>query len=189
MTENIHYQPIQRDPKLCQNEKILTSVFLTSDEASIYAARKIISLINRRTNENKNTVLGLATGSTPRMIYKELVRAFKNNEVSFRKVITFNLDEYYPMNPNQIQSYHRFMNENLFDHIDILPENVHIPKGDIPNEEVDQHCVEYEETIEKVGGIDIQILGIGRSGHVGFNEPGSPIDSRTRKIYLDKITK
>ncbi|EKE38465.1 hypothetical protein ENUP19_0343G0002 [Entamoeba nuttalli] len=183
--ENIP-QPIVRDIKLCQNEHIPTKVYKTSNEASVAAAHEIIDLIKAK---NGHAVLGLATGSTPTAIYAELIRANKAGEVSFKDVITFNLDEYYPMKPEQIQSYHKFMNENLFDHIDIDKKNIHIPDGTLPMDKIEEFCLNYEKQIKEAGGIDIQILGIGRSGHIGFNEPGSPITSITRKIYLDRITR
>ncbi len=134
-------------------------------------------------------VLGLATGSTPTGTYNELVRLHREEGLSFRNVITFNLDEYFPIKPNELQSYHRFMHEYLFDHIDIPPENVHIPDGTIPLDQVIEYCDRYEKAIVAAGGIDIQILGIGRTGHIGFNEPGSSRTSRTRLITLDRVTR
>src|SRR5690606_31702723 len=104
-------------------------------------------------------------GSTPIGIYRELIRMHREEGLSFADVVTFNLDEYYPMDPGSIHSYHRFMWENLFDHIDIDPANVHIPRGDIPRSEVARHCREYEEAIRGAGGIDFQLLGIGQTGH------------------------
>jgi glucosamine-6-phosphate deaminase len=109
--------------------------------------------------------------------------------LSFRNVVTFNLDEYYPMSPDSIHSYHRYMWENLFDHVDVLRSNVHIPRGDIPREEVDAACKQYERDIAAAGGIDFQILGVGKTGHIGFNEPGSGADSRTRLVHLDAVTR
>ena len=109
--------------------------------------------------------------------------------LSFQHVVTFNLDEYFPMSPDELQSYVRFMREHLFDHVDIDPENVHIPDGTIAEEQVDDYCRQYEAAIRAAGGIDIQLLGIGRTGHIGFNEPGSGRDSRTRLITLDRVTR
>ena len=134
-------------------------------------------------------MLGLATGSTPVGVYDELIRLHKEEGLSFPNVVTFNLDEYYPMQPDELQSYHRFMHEHLFDHIDIPPENVHIPDGTLPLEQVHEYCQRYEQQINEAGGIDLQMLGIGRTGHVGFNEPGSGRDSRTRLITLDRVTR
>ena len=134
-------------------------------------------------------VLGLATGSTPVSVYNELVRLHREEGLSFRNVITFNLDEYFPMQPNELQSYVRFMNEHLFDHIDIERGNIHIPDGTLAEEDVPEFCQRYEEQIAEVGGIDIQLLGIGRTGHIGFNEPGSGRNSRTRMITLDRVTR
>ncbi len=169
-------------------DKIPTQVFSTSVAASQAVARDIADLICAKAARGERCVLGLATGSTPTTVYAELVRMHKEEGLSFQNVVTFNLDEYYPMQPDKLQSYVRFMKEYLFDHIDILPENIHIPDGTLPRHEVDNFCREYEEKIHALGGIELQILGIGRTGHIGFNEPGSGIDSRTRLITLDHIT-
>src|SRR5213076_721638 len=134
-------------------------------------------------------VLGLATGSTPIGIYRELIKMHREEGLDFSDVVTFNLDEYYPMKPESIHSYHRFMRENLFNHINVRPENIHIPRGDVPRDDVDVECDAYEAAIKKAGGIDLQILGIGRTGHIGFNEPGSTRNSRTRLITLDPVTR
>src|SRR5690606_532750 len=139
--------------------------------------------------DGKNAVLGLATGSTPLRLYRELIRLHREEGLSFRNVVTFNLDEYYPIEPSHKESYFRVMNEQLFEHIDIDPANVHIPSGTVRRKDVYASCQEYEQRIRDAGGIDIQILGIGRSGHIGFNEPGSSRDSRTRMITLDRITR
>jgi glucosamine-6-phosphate deaminase len=152
-------------------------------------AERIADVMRRRRHQGKKPVLGLATGSTPVVIYRELIRMHNEEGLSFADTVTFNLDEYYPMHPGSIHSYHRFMRENLFDQVDLLPENVHLPRGDIPRDEVEAHAQEYEEAIRRAGGIDFQILGVGRSGHIGFNEPGSGRNSRTRLIYLDTITR
>ena len=133
--------------------------------------------------------MGLATGSSPTDVYKELVRMHREEGLTFKKVITFNLDEYYPMNPEAVQSYVRFMYENLFNHVDIPKENVNIPDGTIEIEEIQKYCQDYENKIEKYGGIDIQLLGIGRSGHIGFNEPGSNDRTLTRLVTLERITR
>lgn len=170
-------------------EKIPTQVFDTSLEASCFVAHEIAKLIKERASQNKSVILGLATGSTPTKVYDELVRLHKEEGLSFKNVITFNLDEYFPMDPDRLQSYHRFMNEHLFDSIDIPRQNIHIPDGTIPKEKVAEFCEEYEKKIHESGGIDIQILGIGRTGHIGFNEPGSTKTSNTRLVYLDKMTR
>ncbi|GAA4849332.1 glucosamine-6-phosphate deaminase [Algivirga pacifica] len=170
-------------------EKVTTHTFSDAAEASKHIAERIASLIRERENQGKKTVLGLATGSSPLKVYDELIKLHQEEGLSFRNVITFNLDEYYPMSPDSIHSYVRFMKENLFDHIDILPHNTHIPKGDIPQEELYEYCKQYEEKIQEVGGIDIQLLGIGRSGHIGFNEPGSTAHSKTRLVTLDNVTR
>ncbi|MCX6181704.1 MAG: glucosamine-6-phosphate deaminase [Bacteroidetes bacterium] len=170
-------------------ENIKTLVYDDADAGSKFVADKIRNLIEARNKKKEKTVLGLATGTTPLKLYDELIRMHKEEGLSFANVITFNLDEYYPMQPKAIQSYHRFMHENLFNHIDIKKENIHIPAGDVDLSEVENLCQKYEEEIDKAGGIDIQLLGIGRTGHIGFNEPGSAVQSKTRIVTLDRITR
>jgi len=170
-------------------EKLPVSVFETAKDASISVAHRIAKIINERKEANKNVVLGLATGATPVGVYAELVRLHREEGLSFANVITFNLDEYYPMQPDSAQSYVTFMNENLFHHVDILPENIHIPDGTLALEDIPAFCMDYEQKIEELGGIDIQILGIGRTGHIGFNEPGSAPNSGTRLVTLDDLTR
>lgn len=113
----------------------------------------------------------------------------KHEGLSFSNVITFNLDEYYPMEKQNVQSYYYFMHEHLFDHVDILPKNVHIPKGTVSSDELNNYCINYDKQIEDAGGLDFQLLGIGRTGHIGFNEPGSHFNSGTRSITLDYVTR
>ena len=139
--------------------------------------------------ENKTCVLGLATGSTPKKLYAELVRMHKEEGLSFANVITFNLDEYYPIDKDSVQSYNHYMHRQLFNHVDIKKENIHIPDGEIAKEDIKKHCAAYEQAIENAGGIDLQILGIGNNGHIGFNEPGSSIYSKTRLINLESSTR
>lgn len=170
-------------------EKIPVKIFPTLKEGSAFVAREIAQLIKEKQKENKPAVLGLATGSTPKSVYAELVRMHKEEGLSFKNVVTFNLDEYYPIDKDAIQSYNRFMKFHLFDHVDIDPANIHIPDGEIPKESIKQYCQEYEKKIESYGGIDLQILGIGVNGHIGFNEPGSSINSGTRLIALDNSTR
>ncbi len=170
-------------------EKIPSVIYADPGEASVAVAREIASLIRARQQEERPCVLGLPTGSTPIGVYKALVDLHQKEGLSFRNVITFNLDEYYPMAPDALQSYVRFMHEYLFDEVDILPENINIPDGTLPKEKVQSFCRSYEEKIRNCGGIDLQLLGIGRTGHIGFNEPGSDIHSRTRLITLDHITR
>ncbi|MDT8413779.1 MAG: glucosamine-6-phosphate deaminase [Flavobacteriaceae bacterium] len=170
-------------------EKIHNAIFESSEEASVIVAQEIAELIRSKQAKNKACVLGLATGSSPIRVYEELVRMHKEEGLSFHNVITFNLDEYYPMKKDDQQSYHFFMHYHLFNHIDINPQNVHIPDGTIPQEELYQYCIDYEMRIKEVGGLDFQLLGIGRTGHIGFNEPGSHYNSSTRSITLDHITR
>jgi glucosamine-6-phosphate deaminase len=164
-------------------------VIVEYDEIARTIARRIAEIINERRRAGSHAVLGLATGSTPIGIYRELIKMHRDEGLDFSDVVTFNLDEYYPMRPESIHSYHRFMRENLFNHINLRPENIHIPRGDVPRDDVDVECEAYEAAIGKAGGIDLQILGIGKTGHIGFNEPGSGADSRTRRISLDTVTR
>src|SRR5437773_1799189 len=169
--------------------KIPTLVFPTSTQASRHVALMIESLIRQNNSANRPTVLGLATGSTPVGLYRELIRLHKEAGLDFSRVVTFNLDEYYPMAPEDIHSYNRWMRETFFDHVNIPEKNIHIPDGLTPLEEVEEYCARYEQLIRRAGGIDLQILGIGRTGHVGFNEPGSTRHSRTRLVTLDPVTR
>ena len=170
-------------------EKIPCRTFPHARDVSKAVARRIAELIRSRAAEGRRCVLGLATGSTPVGVYDELVRMHQEEGLSFSNLVTFNLDEYFPMQPNELQSYVRFMYEHLFDHIDIERDNIHIPDGTIDVNDVTHFCRRYEDDIRDVGGIDIQLLGIGRTGHVGFNEPGSSKLSRTRLITLDRVTR
>ncbi|MCK6618034.1 MAG: glucosamine-6-phosphate deaminase [Cyclobacteriaceae bacterium] len=170
-------------------EKIPVTIFSSSEEASVFVANEIAALIKSRQREKKTCVLGLATGSTPTRVYDELVMLHKKKGLSFKNVYTFNLDEYYPMQPDSLQSYVRFMREHLFDHIDIPAKNIHIPDGTVAKDKVAAFCKNYEKKIQDLGGIDIQLLGIGRTGHIGFNEPGSTEKSFTRLITLDHVTR
>ncbi|MFT3981007.1 MAG: glucosamine-6-phosphate deaminase [Ferruginibacter sp.] len=170
-------------------EKIPVKIFDTPREGSLYVANLIAELIRTKNAQGQKAVIGLATGSTPKSLYAELVRMHQTEGLSFKNVITFNLDQYYPMDKDALQSYHYFMRKYLFEHTDIDPENYHVPDGMTPKEKVKEHCRTYEQMIEDAGGLDIQILGIGQNGHIGFNEPGSPIYSKTRLVTLDNSTR
>ncbi|MFC6999269.1 glucosamine-6-phosphate deaminase [Rufibacter roseus] len=170
-------------------EKLPVTVYPDQHIASKTVSRRIAELIKAKQAKGEKTVLGLATGATPVGVYAELVRLHKEEGLSFRDVVTFNLDEYYPMQPTAKQSYVTFMNENLFDHIDIERANINIPDGTLPLEEIPAFCLEYERKIEELGGLDLQVLGIGRTGHIGFNEPGSAPNSGTRLVTLDDLTR
>jgi len=170
-------------------EKIDTVVFENSVSASNAVAREIANLINVKQAQKQPCILGLATGSSPKSLYAELVRMHKEEGLSFKNVITFNLDEYYPMDPNSVNSYVRFMKELLLDKVDILKENYHIPDGTLTKAEIAEYCDDYEAKIEALGGLDLQILGIGGNGHIGFNESGSLQNSKTRLVALDHITR
>jgi len=167
---------------------VVTKVYDNKTTASNYVAHQVAEKIKENNTAGKPTILGLATGSSPIEMYKELIRLHKEEGLSFKNVMTFNLDEYMPMDHSSEKSYHYFMDVNLFNHIDINKDNVHVPAGNLTEEEVGAYCADYEAKIEKAGGLDIQILGIGRTGHVGFNEPGSPEDSITRMVTLNKVT-
>jgi glucosamine-6-phosphate deaminase len=170
-------------------ERIPTVIVGDHDELGRLVACRIADLIRGRARAGRRTVLGLATGSTPIGVYRELIRMHREEGLSFAQVVTFNLDEYYPMAPGSPHAYHRFMWENFFSQLDIARENVHIPRGDVRRDQVEEECRRYEEAIRAAGGIDLQLLGIGRTGHIGFNEPGSGLESRTRLITLDLVTR
>ena len=169
--------------------KIPTLVFRSSSEASRHVALMIESIIRQNNSAGRPTVLGLPTGSTPVGLYRELIRLHREAKLDFSEVITFNLDEYFPMPPDGQHSYHLWMWENFFKHVNVRKDNIHIPDGMIAEEEVEEYCADYEHRIRRLGGIDLQILGIGRTGHIGFNEPGSTRNSRTRRVTLDPATR
>ncbi len=175
MTESFEKIPV----KICEN----------LGQGSVTIAGEIAATIRQKQAEGLPCVLGLATGSSPKKVYAELVRLHKEEGLSFKNVISFNLDEYYPLPKTAPQSYYHFMHVHLFNHVDIAPQNIHIPDGEIAKEEVKAYCQQYEKLIEEAGGIDLQILGIGNNGHIGFNEPGSSIHSKTRLISLETSTR
>src|SRR5947207_2318848 len=170
-------------------ERIPTVVVPDHDDLAVLLADRVVDVIARTTAASGRCVLGLATGSTPLGIYRELIRRHQAGEVDFARVITFNLDEYYPMPPDSPHSYRGYMWENLFAHVNIRPEQVHIPDGSVPRERLAEYCAAFERAIVEAGGIDLQLLGIGKSGHIGFNEPGSSQDSRTGLATLDTVTR
>jgi glucosamine-6-phosphate deaminase len=182
-TDATHLVP--QSPK----NKIAYRVYPESTDASAAVAHEIADLIRERAAESRMAVLGLVAGSSPVNVYAELIRLHREENLSMANVITFNLDEYYPMSPDCLQSHARFMQEHLFDHVDIRPENIHLPDGTQPVETIADGCAAYDQELMDAGGIDIQLLGIGRTGHIGFNEPGSGTDSRTRMITLDGMTR
>lgn len=169
-------------------EEMELCVFSNPYIASVHVANSIADVIRKNNVVNKQTTLGLATGETPIQIYDQLIKLNKAG-ISFRNVVTFNLDEYYPMLRSSDNSYHSYMHNHFFSHVDISPQNIHIPDGSIAEHEVDEYCESYEQKIADFGGIDIQILGIGRTGHIGFNEPGSSINSITRLVHLKDLTR
>lgn len=170
-------------------QKIPVEIFSDKSEAVSKLAAETAELIRNNDDQGKSTVLGLATGSTPIDYYKALIKLHKEEGLSFANVTSFNLDEYAGLDRDHPESYWHFMHQNLFNHIDIKPENINLPSGLVADANIPAHCAEYEQKIKDAGGIDLQILGIGRTGHIGFNEPGSPKDSLTRAIELDPITR
>ena len=169
-------------------EKIPVQIYETADEAVKAVAREIVDLVQTKAASSEKCVLGLATGVSPIKLYQELVRLHREEGVSFRNVVTFNLDEYLPMPKESEQSYHYFMHHHLFDHIDIDPKNIHIPDGTLEGDEIDKFCRDYEKAIDAAGGIDLQILGIGRTGHIGFNEPSDSFAKETHCVDLTENT-
>ena len=172
-----------------ERERLRTVVLPEHNDLAVAVADRIVEIIQRETSAKGRAVLGLATGSTPLGVYEELIRRHQAGDVDFSRVVTFNLDEYYPMAPDSSHSYHRYMWENFFAHVNIAKQNVHIPDGTTPRERVAEACAAYEEAIRIAGGIDFQLLGIGKTGHIGFNEPGSDAASRTRIVTLDTLTR
>jgi glucosamine-6-phosphate deaminase len=186
---DISYKEPGKFEETTRYEKIHNVVVNSSTEGSLIVAKEIADLIRVKQKSKSPCVLGLATGSSPIKVYEELVRMHKEEGLSFSNVVSFNLDEYYPMDKSNIQSYYYFMHEHLFNHVDILPENINIPDGSVSAEDLYQYCIDYEMKIKSLGGLDFQLLGIGRTGHIGFNEPGSHFNSGTRSITLDHITR
>lgn len=183
-----------RTSKTCSSQyvrhtRIPTLMFRNATEVDRHVALVVESLIRENNSAGVPTVLGLPTGSTPIGVYRELVRLHKEEGLDFSNVVTFNLDEYFPMSPRSIHSYNRWMRANFFDHVNVREENINIPRGDLAPEEVEAFCEEYERAIERAGGIQLQILGIGRNAHIGFNEPGTPRNTRTRMATLDPQTR
>ncbi|MEO6868088.1 MAG: glucosamine-6-phosphate deaminase [Ginsengibacter sp.] len=170
-------------------ERIPTIICNNAESASKIITNEIAELISAKNSQGKKTVLGLATGSTQKRIYKELIEKHKKEDLSFKNVVCFNLDEYYQLKTGSSQTYSHYMFENFFKDIDIDPSNSFIPLGNIKQEDVKKHCEDYDRKIESFGGLDFQLLGIGRNGHIGFNEPGSHVNSATRLITLDHITR
>jgi len=170
-------------------EHLPVHIFDDAISMAIKIAHHIGSLIKERTSQGKFTVLGLPTGTTPLDVYKELIRMHQEEDLDFSKVITFDLAEYYPIEPDRLQSYYRFLRENLLNHINVPEDHTYGLPGNLPSSEVDRWCQSYEEKIQEFGGLDLVLLRIGRSGHIAFNEPGSSRSDRTRKVILDSITR
>ncbi len=170
------------------NNKIVVKVYPDREQAAKEIAAEIAALIRARAAEGREAVLGLATGSTPIVLYKELIRLHKEEGLSFKNVTSFNLDEYYGLPGTHDQSYRYFMNTELFDHVDIDKAKTHVPDGTVPADKVGEMCAKYDADIKAAGGIDIQILGIGRTGHIGFNEPPCAADTRTHQVKLNELT-
>lgn len=187
----LYYQPSDEFDKTVKTryEKMPADIFATAEKGAKWVAHEIANLIKAKAENNDSCVLGLATGATPLGVYAELVRMHKEEGLSFKNVITFNLDEYYPMNNKSAQSYNYYMDDVLFNHIDIPRDQINVPDGEVSKEGIFNYCSEYEAKIDSFGGLDMQILGIGRTGHIGFNEPGSQLDSKTRLIMLDALTR
>ncbi|MBB4081091.1 glucosamine-6-phosphate deaminase [Lewinella aquimaris] len=185
---DLQYRPVGATDET-RFEQLHTEIFPSAERGSLAVAAEIATLIRSKGEAGQACVLGLATGSSPIRVYEELVRRHREEGLDFSHVITFNLDEYYGLPRSSQSSYWYFMHEHLFDHVNVSPENIHIPRGVLPLEEVFAHCMDYEQRIKEAGGLDFQLLGIGRTGHVGFNEPGSNSRSLTRLITLDHLTR
>jgi glucosamine-6-phosphate deaminase len=166
-----------------------TYIFETPDDVARHVAQTVATVIRERNGRGQHAVLGLPTGSTPVGVYRELARMHREEGLDFSQVITFNLDEYFGLASDALQSYHRWMHEHFFRHVNVPASNIHIPNGAVPADMIDAQCREYEQEIERAGGIDILLLGIGGNGHIGFNEPFSPRNGRTRLCVLDPVTR
>lgn len=169
--------------------RVPTRLFSTSADAVKHVVLMIENLIRERASAGQSCVLGLPTGSTPVSVYRELVRLHRDEGLDFSNVVTFNLDEYFPIRKDEVQSYHRFMHENLFSQVNIQKENIHIPDGTVALDRCEAHCLDFEQKIRRAGGIDLMLLGIGRTGHIAFNEPGASPMSRTRLARLDSVSR
>ncbi len=172
------------------------NVFIVPDTeaASLMTVDLILETINRATAARGRAVLGLATGSTPEKVYARLVEHHRSGSLSFENVITYNLDEYYPISPLDARSYRAYMDRHLFRHVDIKPHQAHVLDGTVPEAFTQAHAAEFERWIEADGGLDLQLLGIGRNGHIGFNEPSDltvagALALRTRLIDLHPVTR
>ncbi len=188
-TETFRKPQVTQAAQALRHTKIPTLLFEGPKDVDRHVALVVESLVRENNSAGLPTVLGLPTGSTPIGVYRELIRLHQEEDLDFSNVITFNLDEYWPMSPDSIHSYNRWMRETFFDHVNIPEENIHIPRGDLKADDVEAYCDEYERKIDQAGGIDIQLLGIGRTGHIGFNEPGSGRTTLTRPVILDPVTR
>ena len=176
-------------PSGARQERVPVEIFDNPVALARKAADRIADLIRERRAAGEPFVLGLPSGSTPIGVYQELIRMHREEGLDFSGVVTFSLDEYYPIEPDSVQSCRRFMRENFFDHVNIPDEHIHAPDGSLPEEEALVFCRRYEEAVEAAGGFDLLLLGIGRSGHIGFNEPGSGPGTAARLIVIDEITR
>lgn len=176
-------------PLTCSGTKLPCYVFDTANDLARHVAQQVASVIRDRNALGRNAVIGLPTGSTPVGVYRELIRLHQEGELDYSRVTTFNLDEYYGLAPSQMQSYHRWMREHFFDHVNIPEEQINIPDGTVPAHAVEDYCRQYDERIRSAGGIDLMLLGIGGNGHIGFNEPFSIRHGRTRLCTLDPVTR
>jgi glucosamine-6-phosphate deaminase len=164
-------------------------VFDSDRDLARHVARQLAAIIRERNSFGQNAVLGLPAGRTPVGVYRELIRLHKDEGLDFSGVVTFNLDEYYGLSPDQPQSFNHWMRESFFNHVNIPPRNINLPSGSVPGSEVEEYCRQYEDAIERAGGLDVVLLGIGRDGHIGFNEPFSPRNGRTQLVTLDPVTR
>jgi len=180
---------ITQSAREIQGTKLPCYAFESHHDLARHVAQAIAAIIREKNSFGQPAVLGLATGSTPLGVYRELIRMHREDGLDFSNVITFNLDEYYGLEPGRLQSYHRWMREHFFSEVNVPEKNIHIPDGTVPLDQVDAHCMQYEARIERAGGIDLLLLGIGRNGHIGFNEPFSLPNSRTRLVTLDPVTR
>ncbi len=167
-----------------KEQTIKTKIYNDNSEGSRELAKILVDNCNLILSKKNRCVISLPTGNSPINLYKSLIELYKKKQISFKNIVFFNLDEFYPISKKDPQSYSTYLNEKLFDHIDMPKKNINLFNGNIKEKGIKRHCIDFEKKIKELGGLDIQVLGIGKNGHIGFNEPGSLINSKTRKVKI-----
>jgi len=167
-----------------KEQTIKTKIYNDNTEGSRELAKILVDNCNLILSKKNRCVISLPTGNSPINLYKSLIELYKKKQISFKNIVFFNLDEFYPISKKDPQSYSKYLNEKLFNHIDMPKKNINLFNGNIKEKGIKRHCIDFEKKIKELGGLDIQVLGIGKNGHIGFNEPGSLINSKTRKVKI-----